>query len=173
MLNVTAEDIAEADAATCARVLAFNERGRTMLKKFSAPIVTKLTKHLNHRDLCERRRPLEPYQKILLFDVLATDLRALLSEPPRPVQSDFSTPPVFVIKKKPLIKLGAGSSLLYSVCFEVLSFLAQRRATRTAFKKSTPLPSAIWSLISSLKKNHSRGAKIIGLLSSITSWSSA
>lgn len=96
LLNLTAEDVAELDVATCARVLAFNERGRTLLKKISAPIITKLTKYLNRRDIYERRRPLEPYQKILLFDVLATDLRAILFEPPRSLQTDFSTPPIFV-----------------------------------------------------------------------------
>lgn len=96
LLNLTAADVTESDATTCAKVLAFNERGRALLKKISAPIVTKLTKHLNRRDLYERRRLLEPYQKILLFDVLATDLRAILFEPPRSIQKDFSTPPVFV-----------------------------------------------------------------------------
>ena len=96
LLDVTADEIAELDAATCARVLAFNERGRALLKKISAPVVTKVTKHLNRRDLYERRRPLEPYQKILLLDVLATDLRGILFETPRPPQSDFSTPPIFV-----------------------------------------------------------------------------
>lgn len=96
LLDVTAEDIAELDAATCARVLAFNERGRALLKKISAQVVTKLTKHLNRRDLYERRRPLEPYQKILLFDVLATNLRGILFDTPRPPQEDFSTSPQFV-----------------------------------------------------------------------------
>ena len=96
LLNLTAADVEELDATTCARVLAFNERGRALLKKISAPTITKLTKHLNRRDLYERRRLLEPYQKILLFDVLATDLRAILFEPPRSMQKDFSTPPLFV-----------------------------------------------------------------------------
>lgn len=98
LLNLTAADIAEFDATTCARVLAFSERGRALLKKISAPIITKLTKHLNRRDLYERRRPLEPHQKILAFDVLATDLRAILFEPPHSLQKDFSTPPVFILQ---------------------------------------------------------------------------
>ncbi|MBD3879482.1 MAG: nucleotidyltransferase family protein [Quinella sp. 1Q5] len=96
LLDVTAQMIAELGATTCARVLAFNERGRALLRKISAPIVTKLTKHLNRRDLYERRRPLAPYQKILLLDVLATDLQEFLSEPPRPPQKDFATPPTFI-----------------------------------------------------------------------------
>jgi len=96
LLNITNELIAEADASTCARVLAFNERGRVLLKKISAPVVTKLTKHLNRRDLLERRRILQPYQKILLADVLATNLRAILFDTPRRLQEDFSTPPKFV-----------------------------------------------------------------------------
>ena len=96
LLNVTAEEISELDAATCIRILAFNERGRKLLKKITAPTVTKLTKHVNQRDICERRRSLEPYQKILLYDVLATNLRGLLFEPPRDFWRDFSTPPIFV-----------------------------------------------------------------------------
>lgn len=96
LLNVTAAEVAELDKATCARVLAFNERGRALLKKISTPVVTKLTKHLNRRDISERRRPLELYQKILLLDVLATNLRGLLFDTPQVFNKDFSTPPVFV-----------------------------------------------------------------------------
>lgn len=92
LLDVTAAQISELDATTCVRVLAFSRRGRGLLKKIPAPIVTKLTKHLNRRDLYERRRPLEPYQKLLLLDVAATNLRTLLSDIPHPLQQDFLTP---------------------------------------------------------------------------------
>lgn len=92
LLNVTAEEMAELDAATCIRILAFNERGRALLKKITAPTITKLTKHLNCRDIFMRKRTLEPYQKILLLDVLATNLRGLLFGIPQPPQKDFSTP---------------------------------------------------------------------------------
>ena len=97
LLNVTAEEISELDAATCIKILAFNERGRALLKKITAPTVTKLTKHLNRRDVYERRRTLEPYQKILLFDVLASNLRGLLFEVPS-AQSDFELSPIFIKK---------------------------------------------------------------------------
>ena len=93
LLNVTAEEMAELDAATCIKILAFNERGRALLKKISAPTITKVTKHLNRRDIFIRERVLEPYQKILLFDVLATNLRGLLFETPQAMHKDFSTPP--------------------------------------------------------------------------------
>ena len=96
LLDVTAEDVAEFDATTCIKILAFNERGRALLKKISAPTVTKLTKHLNCRDLHERRITLEPYQKILLLDVLATDLRSILFDTPRALQKDFSTSPILI-----------------------------------------------------------------------------
>lgn len=96
LLDVTAAQVAELDETPCARVLAFNNRGRALLKKISAPLVTKLTKHLNRRDLIERRRPLEPYQKILLLDVQATNLRALLFDTPRSLHDDFSTAPLFI-----------------------------------------------------------------------------
>ncbi len=93
LLDVTGELIAELDGATCARVLAFNERGRILLKKISAPVVTKVAKHLNRRDLTERTRILTPPQKILLLDVLATDLRAMLFEPPKLRRADFLSTP--------------------------------------------------------------------------------
>ena len=93
LLDVTADELSELDAATCARVLAFNECGRALLKKIPIPIVTKVTKHLNRRDLVEGRRILEPYQKILLRDVQATNLRAILFDTPRNSRKDFSTPP--------------------------------------------------------------------------------
>ena len=89
LLNVTAEEMAELDAATCIRILAFNERGRALLKKITAPTITKLSKHLNRRDIFMRKRTLEPYQKILLYDVLATNLRGLLFEPPQKGNSQF------------------------------------------------------------------------------------
>lgn len=93
LLDVTAAQVVELDAATCVRVLAFNRRGQSLLKKISAPVVTKLTHHLNRRDLYERRRSLEPYQRILLLDVTATNLRGLLFDTPRTLNEDFSTPP--------------------------------------------------------------------------------
>lgn len=96
LLDVTAAEVAELDAATCIRVLAFNARGRALLKRINAPVITKITKHLNRRDVYERRRPLEPYQRILLRDVQATNLRGLLFVTPRPPLQDFSTPPVLV-----------------------------------------------------------------------------
>lgn len=92
LLGVTAAQVEELDATTCARILAFNERGRALLKKISAPTITKLTKHLNRRDVYERRRILEPYQKILLVDVWASDLRGMLFATPRAFQKDFSRP---------------------------------------------------------------------------------
>ena len=92
LLNVTAALINETDSSTVARVLAFNDRGRSLLRKIPAPVI-KLTKHINRRDLFEGRRPLAPYQKILLTDVSATDLRQLLFDPPRPSHKDFSVPP--------------------------------------------------------------------------------
>lgn len=93
LLDVTDELIAEVDATTCAKVLAFNERGRRLLKKISAPVVIKLTKHLNRRDMTEGTRPLAPYQKILRTDVLASDLRAMLFDLPKTRRTDFTTTP--------------------------------------------------------------------------------
>ena len=96
LLNLTAEKISELDNVTCARVLAFNERGRALLKKLKVQPIIKLTKHLNRRDIFERKRFLEPYQEILLFDVLATNLRGILFETPQDLHRDFSTTPIII-----------------------------------------------------------------------------
>ena len=65
-------------------------------------MVTKLTKHVNQRDIYERRRILEPSQKILLYDVLATNLRGLLFDVPQKrltfaeANADIATEQLFV-----------------------------------------------------------------------------
>lgn len=84
LLDLTAEKFAALE--DFARVLAFNERGRILLKKIRAnsaiPIVTKITK------------PLPPaVKKNLAVDLQATDLREILFDVPKPARLDFFTSP--------------------------------------------------------------------------------
>lgn len=62
------------------RVLAFDERGRELLRKIKAhtdiPIITKVSDNLNRRDL-QHTHHLTPLQRMLLLDVNATNLREL------------------------------------------------------------------------------------------------
>lgn len=75
-----------------ARVLAFNERGKFLLKKIrtasTIPIVTKVAKHLNSKEIFAGRI-MEPYKKNLALDLLSTDLRETLFEVPKNLRQDF------------------------------------------------------------------------------------
>ena len=88
------------NASDFARVLAFNSRGKNLLKKIRSsstiPIISKVTKHLTERDIFECRRTLEPYRKKILFDVTAENLRGILFTRPRNFFADFSTSPIFM-----------------------------------------------------------------------------
>lgn len=91
LMNLTAEKIVELQAANFARVLAFNSNGQALLKKIRAAsnltIVTKISQHLNERELFDEN--ILPYKKNLALDVLATDLRGILFETPRPPRMDY------------------------------------------------------------------------------------
>ena len=87
LLGLTAEKLSALE--DFARVLAFNERGRILLKKIRTnseiPIVTKITK------------PLPPaVKKNLAVDLQATDLREILYDTPRPARQDFLSSPRYL-----------------------------------------------------------------------------
>lgn len=88
LLDVTAEKVLE--TGNYARVLAFNRRGQMLLKKIKCrlPIVTKVSRHLTSKEIFAGRIS-EPYKETLKFDLLATDLRATLFEPPQILRQDF------------------------------------------------------------------------------------
>lgn len=89
LIGLTADKIQEANYV---RVLAFNERGRKLLRRIRAesklPIITKVAQHLTSRDIVGGRL-LTPYKQNLAQDILSTDLRAILFEVPRAMRQDF------------------------------------------------------------------------------------
>lgn len=91
LMNLTSEKILELEDADFARVLAFNSNGQALLKKIrtvsNLPIVTKVSHHLNERELFDEN--ILPYKKNLALDVLATDLRGILFEIPKIPRQDF------------------------------------------------------------------------------------
>lgn len=99
LLDVTPEKLAALE--DYARVLAFNERGRILLKKIRAasalPIVTKVAKHLTSREIAAGKIS-APYKKNLAFDLPATDLREILFEYPKGFRQDFLRAPIILQK---------------------------------------------------------------------------
>ena len=90
VLDITAEKISEID--DYARVLAFNERGRKILKKIrtagNLPVVTKVAQHLTSKEIFSGKISV-PYKKSLATDLLSTDLRETLFETPKNLRLDF------------------------------------------------------------------------------------
>ena len=90
LMNLTTKKIFELEGGDFVRVLAFNDDGRALLKKIrqesTLPIVTKVAKHLNERELFDEN--ILPYKKNLALDVLTTDLREILSLTPK-LRRDF------------------------------------------------------------------------------------
>jgi len=80
LLQIQAEKLSTSDQTgpLYARVLAFNDRGRILLKKISQisslPIIIKTANYLNRTTL---DRPVSPLEKMLAIDVHATDLYSL------------------------------------------------------------------------------------------------
>ena len=91
LMNLTAKKVAELEGGDFVRILAFNDDGRALLKKIrqasTLPIVTKVTKHLNERELFDEN--ILPYKKNLALDVLSTDLREILFSKPQIFRQDF------------------------------------------------------------------------------------
>ena len=92
LMNLTADKIFELQDSDFVRVLAFNDVGQILLKEIrkasNLPIITKVTKHLNERQLFDEK--ISPYQKNLALDVLSTDLRGILFNVPNTPRRDFT-----------------------------------------------------------------------------------
>ena len=84
-----------------ARVLGFNQTGRTLLKKVKQhsdiPIITKVSKHITSKD--KNNSNLTDLQKMLLLDIYATDLFFLsLPDSKKHIGGlDFLNSPIFLI----------------------------------------------------------------------------
>lgn len=81
-----------AEGGEYARVLAFSERGQTLLKRIrgNLPVVTKVAAHLTSKEIFAGR--MEPYKKNLALDLKSTDLREILFSAPK-FGRDFLTSP--------------------------------------------------------------------------------
>ena len=81
LIGLSKEQVHSFNKIEYARVLAFNQNGREILKSIkkmsSIPIITKITQHINYKSLCNWQK-LNLYQKMLAFDIISTDLHSIL-----------------------------------------------------------------------------------------------
>ena len=81
-----------------ARILAFNDTGRTLLRHIkeqsTLPIITKTSHFLTTKNL--QQASLSPLQKMLAQDVLAANLYTLCFKSIPPAMTDFTTSPLYI-----------------------------------------------------------------------------
>ena len=92
------EEIGSLDNINYARILAFNHRGRELLKNIkksiSIPIITKISQHLKSQAIYDKKYILREYQRLLRFDVISTNLHSILYENIK-TGRDFTTSPFY------------------------------------------------------------------------------
>ena len=89
------EDAAEFDGKDppYARILAFNDRGRCLLRRIKResrlPLIPKVSQFLSGKDMYRPSKELSPLQRMLRFDCLATDLQGICHATPLRGGRDF------------------------------------------------------------------------------------
>ena len=103
MLDLTKQQIDKFDksGALYARVLAFNEKGKYILRqikeKSALPIITKTTTYLDSKK--RRQEDLTTFEEMLSIDTYATELYNLCFNPVHIYGEDFITSPIYVQSK--------------------------------------------------------------------------
>ena len=101
------KDVEKFNDISYARILAFNQRGRELLKTIkksaSIPIITKTSQHLKSQAIYNQRYISKEYQELLRLDVISTDIHSILYENIK-LNQDFLTSPLYLPKcaEKPL-----------------------------------------------------------------------
>ena len=92
------EQVKNFDATHYARILAFNQRGRELIKELKKsaqmPIITKITRHITSRVIYEQSHILEVYQRKLSLDIISSDIFSIIR---RDIElgQDFTTSPKY------------------------------------------------------------------------------
>lgn len=85
-----------------ARILAFDDKGRMLLRQLKRqsliPLITKTSHALNSTDLHRDPEELTPLQRMLRFDCLGTDLQGLCYVHPKQGGRDFLQAPLYLSK---------------------------------------------------------------------------
>lgn len=98
LTGLTEERVKNFDATHYARILAFNQRGRELIKKLKKsaqmPIITKMTQHITSRAIYEQGYILEVYQQKLSLDVISSDIFSIIRRNIK-LGQDFTTSPKY------------------------------------------------------------------------------
>ena len=93
------EEVEKFNDISYARILAFNQHGRELLKiakkSTSIPIITKISQHLKSQAIYNQRYISKEYQQLLRFDVISNDIYSILHESIK-LNRDFTTSPFYL-----------------------------------------------------------------------------
>ena len=82
MTELKKEQVILSDSNNYARILAFNQRGRELIrlikKTSNIPVITKITQHINSRNIYENKQNLALYQKKMSIDIISSDIYSIL-----------------------------------------------------------------------------------------------
>lgn len=100
LLDLTKDDIDifDKNGSAYARVLAFNSKGRLILRQINTtadiPIISKTTQFISQKEFWQKHGSY--LQDMLSYDILAADLYALCSNKIKPSGRDFCTSPIYI-----------------------------------------------------------------------------
>ena len=98
LIGLTKEQVDIFDETHYARILAFNQRGRELIKlikQFSQiPVITKITQHITSRAPYEKDDILKLYKENLKLDITSSNIFAVLHKNIQ-LEKDFKTSPIY------------------------------------------------------------------------------
>ena len=81
LTDLKKEQIKYFDEVNYARILAFNQRGRELIKEIKKtsqiPVITKITQHITSRAIYKKNYILKSYQKKMSFDIISSNIFAI------------------------------------------------------------------------------------------------
>ena len=98
LIEVTREQVKIFDDTQYARILAFNQRGRELIKEIKkssqVPVITKITRHITSQAIYERSNIFKVYQQKLSLDINSSDIFSIIHRNIK-LGQDFTTSPIY------------------------------------------------------------------------------
>ena len=98
LTDLTKEQVKIFDEILYARILAFNQRGRELIKRIKEasqiPVITKMTRHITSRAIYERSHISEIYQQKLSLDIISSDIFSIIHRNIK-LGQDFTISPIY------------------------------------------------------------------------------
>ena len=99
LTGLTKEKVKIFDDTQYARILAFNQRGRELIKLIKKnshlPVITKIAQHITSRAIYKRNDILNIYRQKLLMDIISSNIFSIMSESIK-LDQEFVNSPIYI-----------------------------------------------------------------------------